>query len=257
MKTFLISLQSEFLKIRRSSAFWLVIAGSAFMPCIFFLIYVTKPDVFIKRLGTNPWMGHILQGFEGASFFLWPMFITVVASLVTQIEYRNNTWKQVLASPLRLGDVYFAKYIVIQCMILGAYILFDMEMVLSGLAAEVFYSGYGFAHHPVPVRAILQLDAKSFIAILGMTTIQYCISLRFKNFITSIGIGLALVIAGLIMIPWDKVVYFPYAYSALSFMRNSATGDFKILKHEYWSLGYFAVFLLGGFADFVYRRERG
>lgn len=257
MKTFLISLRTEFLKIRRSAALWLVFLGSGFLPVIFFIMYVTKPDVFIKRLGSNPWQGHILQAFEGASFFLWPMFIIVVASLVTQIEYKNNTWKQVLASPLTLGDVYFAKYIVIQCMILSAYVLFDGEMMLSGLAAEVFYPGYSFAHHAVPLRAILMLDVKSYIAVLGMTTIQYCISLRFKNFIAAIGTGLALIIAGLIMIPWDKVVYFPYAYSALSFIRGNAWGNFKLLKHEYWSLGYFAVFLLGGFADFVWKRERG
>lgn len=257
MKTFLISLQTEFMKIRRSAAFWLVIAGSAFLPALIFLMYVTRPDVFIKQLGKDPWMGHLLRGFEGASFFLWPMFITIVASLVTQIEFKNNTWKQVLASPLKLGDVYFGKYIVIQCMIVGAYLFFDVGMVLFPLAAEVFRPGYAFAHNAVPVRVILMLDAKSFIAVLGMTTIQYCISLRFKNFIAAIGIGLALIIAGLMMIPWDKVVYFPYAYSALSFIRNSATGDFKILKHEYWSLGYFAVFLAGGYVDFLYRRERG
>ena len=40
-------------------------------------------------------------------------------------------------------------------------------------------------------------------------------------------------------------------------MRSSFTGDFKILKHEYWSLGYFAVFLLIGYADFRFKRERG
>ena len=258
MTTFIISLRAEFMKIRRSAAFWLVIAGSAFLPALMFLMYTTRPDVFVKRLGKDPWMGHILQGFEGASFFLWPMLIIIVASLVTQIEFRNNTWKQVLASPLRIGDVYFTKFIVIQCMILSAYLLFNIDMVLTALLTEVFHPAYAFVHNPVPLRSMLQLDGKSYIAILGMTTIQYCVSLRFKNFIASIGIGLALIIAGLMMIPWDKVVYFPYAYSALSFIRNSATAtDFKVLKHEYWSLGYFAVFLMLGYLDFFYRRERG
>jgi hypothetical protein len=245
------------MKIRRSAAFWLVIAGSAFLPLLIFLMYVTRPDVFIKQLGKDPWMGHLMRGFEGASFFLWPMFIIIVASMVTQIEYRNNTWKQVLASPLTLGDVYFGKYIVIQGLILVSYMLFDTWMVVVGPAAQAFRPGFAFTNHAIPWRVIWMLDLKSYIAVLGMTTIQYCISLRFRNFIAAIGTGLALIIAGLMMIPWDKVIYFPYAYSALSFIRNSATGDFKILKHEYWSLGYFAVFLLGGYADFICRRERG
>src|ERR1700761_8029804 len=99
MPPFLISRRTELMKIRRSAAFWLVIAGSAFLPVLMFLMYTTRPDMFVKRLGKDPWMGHILQGFEAASFFLWPMLIIIVASLITQIEYRNNTWKQVLASP--------------------------------------------------------------------------------------------------------------------------------------------------------------
>ena len=209
MKTFLISLQTECMKIRRSAAFWLVIAGSAFLPLLIFLMYVTRPDVFVKQLGKDMWMGHLMRGFEGASFFLWPMFIIIVASMVTQIEYRNNTWKQVLASPLTLGDVYFGKYIVIQGLILVSYVLFDGWMVLVGPAAEVFRPGYTFLQNPIHWRVIGMLDLKSYIAVLGMTTIQYCISLRFRNFIAAIGTGLALIIAGLMMIPWDKVMYFP------------------------------------------------
>lgn len=258
MSTFFISLRTEFMKIRRSAALWLVVVGSAFLPAILFLMYMTKSDMFAKRLGKDPWAGHIAQGFEASCFFLWPMLIIVVASMVTQIEFKNNTWKQVLASPLRIGDVYFAKYIVIQCMILSAYLLFNVDLVLSALLTEVFHPNFAFWQNTLPIHSILQLDAKSYISILGMTTIQYCISLRFKNFIASIGIGLALIIAGLMMVPWDKVVYFPYAYSALSFIRNSATAaDFKMLKHEYWSLGYFAVFLTLGYLDFFFRRERG
>jgi lantibiotic transport system permease protein len=90
-----------------------------------------------------------------------------------------------------------------------------------------------------------------------MSTIQYCISLRFKNFIGAIGTGLALIITGLMMLEWSKSVYFPYAYSALTFMRNNVNGSFSVLKHEYWSLGYFAFFLGLGYIDFLYRRERG
>ena len=203
MTTFLISLQAEFMKIRRSAAFWLTIAGSAFLPALFFIMYVSKPDEFAKRFGQHPWMGHILMGFQGASFFLWPMFIIIVASMVTQIEYRNNTWKQVLASPLTVGDVYFAKYIVIQCMILCAYHLFDAEMLLVGPAAELFRQEYNYMHASVPFRSILLLDIKSYIAIQVISTIQYCISLRYKNLNGAIGTGLALIIAGLMMIPWD------------------------------------------------------
>jgi hypothetical protein len=257
MKTFLISLKAEFLKIRRSSALWLVLIAGAFLPIIQFIMYTTKPKEFMARFGHDPWFGHVNMGFQAASFFLWPMSIILVASLVTQIEYRNNTWKQVMASPLRVGDVYFTKFIVIQCMIIASYFLFDAWMLVSALSAQVFEPDFHFTSSPLHFDHILLLDVKSYVAILGMTTIQYCISLRFKNFIGAVGIGLALIIGGLMMIPWDKVVYFPYSYSALSFMRNGAK-SYGLLKHEYYSLYYFGFFLLFGYADFAwFRKERG
>lgn len=257
MKTFLISLQTEFMKVRHSAALWMVLAGSAFLPLMQILMYLTKTNNFLAELGKDPWMGHIRIGFQGASFFLWPMFIILVASMVTQIEYRNNTWKQVMASPLKVGDVYFSKFIVIQSMILAGYLLFDGWELFSASVTQMFQPGFNFFHSPVHWQSILFLDIKSYIAILGMSTIQYCISLRFKNFIGSIGIGLALIISGLFMMSWDKVEYFPYAYSALTFIRGRFNGDFILLKHEYWSLAYFAFFLSVGFADFLFRRERG
>lgn len=257
MSTFLISLQTEFMKIRRSAAFWLVIAGGAFLPLLLTIMYLSKPSQFEKRLGHDPWMGHLLMGFQGGAFFLWPMFIILVTSLVTQIEYRNNTWKQVMASPLRIGDVYFSKFIVIQCMIVCAYVLFDGWIMLSGLITQVFEPAYNFIHSPLHLHAFFVMDLKSYISILGMSTIQYCLSLRFKNFIGAIGTGLALIIAGLFMLPWDKVEYFPYAYSALTFIRSNISSDFTMLKHEYWSLGYFLFSLTAGFIDFKTRRERG
>lgn len=101
------------------------------------------------------------------------------------------------------------------------------------------------------------MDAKSYIAILGMSTIQYCISIRLKNFIASVGIGLALVIVGLTLLNDPRVLYFPYSYAALTFMRGGLNATFAIGKHEYWSLAYFAAFLSLGFVDFLFRRERG
>lgn len=257
MSTFFISVQTEFMKIRRSAAFWLVIAGGAFLPVLLVLMYLTKPGQFEKELGTDPWMAHLMTGFRGGSFFLWPMFIILVTSLVTQIEYRNNTWKQVMTSPLRIADVYFSKYLVIQVMIIAGYFLFDAWIILAGLVAQVFHPAFGFTHAPLHLRAFLVMDAKSYIAVLAMSTFQYVVSLRFKNFIPAIGTGLGLIIAGLFMLTWDKVQFFPYAYSALTFVRSNINGDFSILKHEYWSLGYFVVFLMAGFIDFTTRRERG
>jgi hypothetical protein len=53
MKTFLISLQTELMKVRHSAALWMVLAGSAFLPLMQILMYLTKTKNFMAELGKD------------------------------------------------------------------------------------------------------------------------------------------------------------------------------------------------------------
>ena len=65
-----------------------------------------------------------------------------------------------------------------------------------------------------------------------------------------LGIGLALLITGFIILNWSKIIYFPYAYTILTYMKAGG-------KHEYYSLIWFAVITMIGFFDTINRKERG
>ena len=55
-------------------------------------------------------------GMTGALSF--PLFIILVCTLLPQIEYKNNTWKQVLTSPQTKWNIFLAKFINLQLFIL-------------------------------------------------------------------------------------------------------------------------------------------
>ena len=91
---FVLSFQSEWLKTKRSLALWIVIIGGFFTPAIVtvarIIQYKTLPSVyssddFWKLLWQNSW--------ESMAIFLLPLGVILTTSLITQIEYKNNTWK--------------------------------------------------------------------------------------------------------------------------------------------------------------------
>src|SRR3954470_19559272 len=124
--SFTTSVRAESIKVKRSAAFWLSLLGAGFIPFVFLLMYYFKPEVFIKKLSGAPWQNHFLQGWQGLSIFLLPMFVILTCSLITQIEFKNGTWKQVYASPQSIGNIFFSKMVIIHCMILFCFLLFSM-----------------------------------------------------------------------------------------------------------------------------------
>ncbi len=236
-------IKAEFLKSKRSAAVRLTLIGSAFIPFVFLLMYVFKPEHFIESVSPNPWIEHYVGGFQSGAVFLLPMFIILITSLVTQIETRNNAWKQVFTSPVSVTSVIIAKFVLIQVIIISCFILFDIYMAISALTANLINPGYNFFSTHADLNAILMYSLKIYLATLGISAIQFWISLRFKNYILPLGIGMALLITGMIVLRWEYIYLYPYAYPMLSFMTSVKLHQNWVVQNEYISACY-AVFVL-------------
>jgi hypothetical protein len=47
-----------------------------------------------------------------------PLFVILVSTLLPQTEYRSNTWKQLLASPQPLAQLYVSKFLLVQMLVI-------------------------------------------------------------------------------------------------------------------------------------------
>jgi hypothetical protein len=254
-----ISFRSEMLKTRRTSAFWMSIIGAAFIPAIFLLVYLTRPDKAIPNLQLAPWAIHLMQGWQSLSTFLFPMYIIMICALIPQLEFRNNSWKQVWASPQTTGEVFFAKYLSIHAMILLFFVSFNLLMIGVAVFINLVNPKFPFFDHALDLKALLRLSLKTYVSVLSISAIQYWLSLRFKSFVGSVGVGLALLIGALIAagFGWEHTDKIPYAYPMLTLKSMMKTGEPLLSKHEWYALGYTAFFLVLGFLDLRFRKERG
>jgi lantibiotic transport system permease protein len=250
-------IKTEFLKSKRSASVRLTVLGSAFIPFVFLMMYIFKPEHFIKALSVNSWIEHYVSGYQSGAAFLLPMFIILITSLVTQTETKNNAWKQVYASPVSITSVVLAKFIMVQVIIISCFILFDLYMGLTAIAANIINPGYNFFSSHLDMNAVMMYSLKIYAATLAISAIQFWISLRFKNYILPLGIGMALLITGLIVMNWEYIYLYPYAYPLLTFMTSISLGQNWLVKHEYISICYTLAILILTLFDVNRFKEKG
>lgn len=253
-----IAIKAEIIKTRRSAAFWLCLIGSAFIPLIFLLVYTLRPDRNYTRMLHDPWQTHFVEGWQSFSVFLLPMFVILTCSLIPQIEYKNNTWKQVFASPLSISNIFFSKYIAILAMVLVLFVGFNFFMLLCGVATDLLHPKYTFLESEVGWSQLIARNVRVFISLSGIIAIQYWLSLRFKNFIVPIGIGLALLISSMIVSSWEHIDKVPYAFPFISHAKANAANSARFLSsHEINAILYCLAFTALAFVDLRFRKERG
>lgn len=239
---FINSFLSEWLKRRRSSAVWLTLFGGLFVPLIMLTSRLIRhKSTILANASEGIWEKTHNDIWQYMAYFLLPMGITLAASLITQIEFRNNTWKQTLTTPQSLSTVFWAKYLVVLIMLLQFFILLNIGIILAVFVPALVYGDVPFPKESYPFLPFLKGNAKLFVCILPVLALQYLLSLHIRNFIIPIVIGFGLTIAALIGINWEYGHWIPYTYAPYQFMGDKMNGKFNFY---YWSIGYFSFFTL-------------
>lgn len=244
----LISLRSEILKIKRTASTYICILIAAIVPLISFLEATDNSDA--DHLKALNW--HLEQAQQIVNFIFLPLYIILVSTLLLQIEFRNNTWKQVLASPQKLINVFLAKFITLQILILFFFISYIIWLTVEALGVKildpkVYANGVDWGR-------VLFLNWRTYLAVMGISAIQFCLSLRFKNFIASLAIGLCLWFMAPLMIfqfNWSIYDKYPYSFPILSVVKKYQN---NVATYQWLSVGYAVLFLATGFLDFRRRK---
>lgn len=246
-------LRSEMLKMRRTASFYLAVFAALPIPAILLLNILTGGSD-LNAISKDPMnlMFEMCMERNGVLFF--PIFVILVGTLLTQVEYRNNTWKQVFAAPQTKSNVFFAKFININLLML-LFLFANLVFMLIAVVITHFYiPSLNLLNQPFDVAAVLMRIVNAYLSILALCSFQFWLSLRFRNFIAPIGIGLALWFVGVILLFTSRPVfleYYPYSFQAYAFIQEAQP---KMPLIVLTSVAYAIVFLLLGFLDFRRRR---
>jgi lantibiotic transport system permease protein len=250
----IISLRSEILKTKRTAAFYFTLIGAAVIP--FMILFSTLshdlPDG--ERRGRDPINFLFDLSAEVMSLCIFPMFVILISTLLPQVEYKNTAWKQVLTSPQTKLNVFIAKFLNIQLLMLLFMVASFLFIWIAVIAINFIRPELNILQHSFNLYPVLVEYAHVYVSVLAICAIQFWIGLRSKNFIVPIAIGIACWLAGTIMVFEYKSSaspYFPYSFHGI---RLSPLFSPRLGQVEWTSFGYSILFLVLGFLDFKQRR---
>ena len=250
----IISLQAEVLKTKRSATFYLTIIAAAIIP--FILLLNIALDGLPSETRKDPLKEIYKLGFEMVSIAILPVFVVALCTLLPQIEYRNNAWKQVLASPQTKANVFMAKFLQVQLLILLMLFCFNIFLTSVVVVAHFIQPEFKILNQPFNGSTLLTYNVNLYIAVFAISAIQFWIGLRFKNFIVPIAVGIGLWITGIIIVVEYKMQnseFFPYSYPVYSIFPDFKS---KIPTIQLYSLCYAVLFLVLGFISFRRRNVK-
>lgn len=249
----LTALRAEMLKTRRTASVYFTLILAAIIPAILLLnVFTGGSD--LAAIGKDPLNSLFKLGAERSGIVFFPVFVILICTLLPQVEYRNNTWKQVLAAPQTKGVLFVAKFLNINWLIvlfLAASLFF---MALAVAVIHFLHPALNLFQQPFDGKSLLIRSFNTYATMLAMCALQFWLGLRFRNFIIPITTGFILWFTGMMMVFEFKsniVEFFPYSFQTFPF---SPQFQPKMAQVVWTSAGYAALFLLLGFLDFRKKR---
>ena len=250
----LVSLRSEILKTKRTAAFYFTLIGAAIVPFTFLLNLLADG---IEDTRKDPLNSILKLQSEMNGLVIFPMFVILVCTLLPQIEYRNNTWKQVLTSPQTKATVFLSKLLNIQLLIMLFLVATHLFMSITIGVAHFTDPTLDLLNQPLDGYVVLKKAVNAYITTLAVCAIQFWIGLRFKNFIVPIAIGIGLWLTGTLMVfEYHSSIanYFPYSFQIFPIFPQTKS---PVSQIAWTSFAYCVVFLVLGFVEFRRRRMIG
>jgi len=241
--------KAEWLKLRNSGMFLLVLIMAAFIPAIFTLAgLVVSESGIASGNSENAWRSFVANCFQGFGIFFYPIFLALVVIRLTQMEHRGGGWKLIEVQPISKLSLYLGKFsiaVTVALMCIVALILFSL---LGGTIIMLAKSGSGFSRFSIPWGFISGFGLRLLIAGLGVLGIQYLFSVVISGFIWPFAIGLVGTITGTILFGFRKALWWPYIAPGLTVTNpeGSSAGNF-LMYYEWLSIAWMIIALWLGY----------
>ncbi|MDB5005957.1 MAG: transporter permease [Mucilaginibacter sp.] len=197
--------------------FWSAVLLPLLLCLLLFFGFFNKSDQLLTLPGFMLWLrfaGAIL-GVMGS--LLLPMLIVFIGYSVNSIEHKADTWKTLFSLPISKLSVYSAKYFYAFFLVLLCLVLFVLFTLGLGNLLHVLKPGLKFNEYSI-ANTLIQLYTKLFLSSLGILSIQFLLSLLFRDFLKPMGIGFICTITGVILATtgWQYAYLFPYSHPMLA-----------------------------------------
>ena len=257
---FIYSFQSEWLKIKRSLAFWMVVIGGFFTPAVIIIARLVNHSRLQEIYSAeNFWNALWKSSWESVAVFFLPLGAILSTSLIAQIEYKNNTWKQLHTLPVSYTTIFFSKLAVILVLMLQFFVLFNIGIYLAAVVPYILVSGTPYPAQAFPYQIFAQENLLYFIDTLPIVALQYLIALRYKNFLVPVGLGFVFWVGSLAALSWKFGYLIPYTYPMYNYLKDAEKTRAVMPEVSIQLLAgiYFVIITAVSYVLYITKKEKG
>jgi hypothetical protein len=217
MRSFFISLQSEFFKSRKTLAFWSAILLPLLICLAFSGGFIYKATNLAGKPALILWSYYIIPIIGIMGSLLLPILVIYNTYASTNMEYKGDTWKSLFSLPLPKISIYASKYLYIVFLTFLTMLLFGVFIIVMGHGVQLIKPEVKFGDYN-PNMLIFRTFSKLFLSAIGIISIQFLMNLMWNDFLKPFGIGFLLTITGSILanVGWEYSDYFPYAHPSMA-----------------------------------------
>lgn len=206
------ALSADFLKIRGKGLWFLIFIGPIGLIAMQALNYGIRYNYLTEKYAGILWdvLLQDIQMFVPISLFLG---ITLVSSLLANIEHQTNAWKQLLALPLSKVAVFGSKFALSFLLLFVSCAVLAVGIACLGLSLR-------FELADMPVAAIMKLSFLPFFAALPALALFVWLCMTIKNQAIPITLGVIIAISSIftIFISKDWSRWVPLNWPMLGYM---------------------------------------
>lgn len=207
------ALWAEALKTKRTLAFWLALVAPLLVVGLNTLIYCQRGGFPVQE-GQTAWMWYAQMTFVFWSLLMLPLFVTLETALLAGLEHRNDHWKHLFALPVPRWTVYATKQVAGMALIGLSMLALAGFVVVSGLGLRAFRPGLGF-EATVPGLQIFGFAIFIYLSSWLIIALHTWVSLRWQSFVVAVGFGIAMTVAGMVVINSDWASFYPWVLPGL------------------------------------------
>src|SRR5215207_8285709 len=95
--------------------------------------------------------------------FLLPIGTILATGLIAQIEYKNNTWKQLHTTPQGFTTIFMAKLLVVLLMLVEVFALFNVGVYLSAVIPSLPFGSLPYPTPAIPLKEVWAGNGNFFV----------------------------------------------------------------------------------------------
>ena len=182
-------------------------------------MYFIRRDDYVAN-GAGSWVAFTQNNLLLWTLLMLPLFVTLEAALMGNLEHGNGGFKQLFALPVPRWSLYTAKLVTNLGMFLISTFAMCVFIVGTGLLLQILEPRFLF-NQPIPVLHILQLAGLSYLGSWLIIAFHTWVSLRWDNFVVAIATGAAATVAAVLIVQSEYLGYYPWTIPAALAMPNT------------------------------------